>query len=114
MGITCLNHAVLFVNDIERSLAFYTDVLGLRRIDIRRRDSPVRLPPAPGSTNDHDLGLFEIELRPGCPAPDAPRSGSTTWSGDRHAGGDEAAGDPLPTSAPRLQVGPRHDKESLR
>ena len=30
MGITRLNHAVLFVRDIERSVAFYTDVLGFQ------------------------------------------------------------------------------------
>ena len=30
MGITRLNHAVLFVRDIERSVAFYSEVLGFR------------------------------------------------------------------------------------
>jgi catechol-2,3-dioxygenase len=61
MGITRLNHAVLFVRDVERSISFYTDVLGFRRIDM----TPDRLAgaaflQAPGSTNDHDLGLFQI------------------------------------------------------
>jgi catechol 2,3-dioxygenase-like lactoylglutathione lyase family enzyme len=61
MPITRLNHAVLYVRDVERSVAFYTDVLGFR---------PVAMTPdtfkgaaflqAPGSTNDHDLGLFAI------------------------------------------------------
>jgi catechol 2,3-dioxygenase-like lactoylglutathione lyase family enzyme len=61
MPITRLNHAVLYVRDVHRSVAFYTDVLGFR---------PVAMTPdsfkgaaflqAPGSTNDHDLGLFEI------------------------------------------------------
>ena len=32
MAITRLNHAVLYVRDIERSLAFYRDVLGFRPI----------------------------------------------------------------------------------
>jgi catechol 2,3-dioxygenase-like lactoylglutathione lyase family enzyme len=34
MGITRLNHAVLFVRDIERSVAFYSEVLGFKRIDM--------------------------------------------------------------------------------
>jgi catechol 2,3-dioxygenase-like lactoylglutathione lyase family enzyme len=61
MGITRLNHAVLFVNDIERSVAFYTDVLGFRRIDMTPEGfAGAAFLQAPGSTNDHDLGLFEI------------------------------------------------------
>jgi catechol-2,3-dioxygenase len=61
MGIFRLNHAVLYVRDVKRSVAFYSEVLGFR---------PVNMTPdgfggaaflqAPGSTNDHDLGLFEI------------------------------------------------------
>lgn len=61
MGITRLNHAVLFVRDLERSLAFYTDVLGFRRIDMTPDGfTGAAFLQAPGSTNDHDLGLFEI------------------------------------------------------
>ncbi|MEV1016081.1 MULTISPECIES: VOC family protein [unclassified Micromonospora] len=61
MGIHRLNHAVLYVSDLARSVAFYRDVLGF---------TPVAMTPdgfrgatflqAPDSTNDHDLGLFEI------------------------------------------------------
>jgi catechol-2,3-dioxygenase len=52
-----LNHAVLYVRDLDRSVAFYTDALGFR--------VKVSLPgaaflQAEGSTNDHDLGLFAI------------------------------------------------------
>jgi catechol-2,3-dioxygenase len=52
---------VLFVRDVERSISFYSDVLGFQRIDM----TPDRLAgaaflQAPGSTNDHDLGLFQI------------------------------------------------------
>jgi catechol 2,3-dioxygenase-like lactoylglutathione lyase family enzyme len=61
MGITRLNHAVLFVRDLERSVAFYTDVLGFRRIDMTPEGfAGAAFLQAPGSTNDHDLGLFEI------------------------------------------------------
>lgn len=61
MPITRLNHAVLFVRDVERSVAFYTDVLGFRRVDMTPDTfrGAVFLQ-APGSGNDHDLGLFEI------------------------------------------------------
>ena len=57
MPITRLNHAVLYVRDLERSVGFYADVLGFRRV--------MGLPgaaflQAPASTNDHDLGLFEV------------------------------------------------------
>jgi len=61
MGVHRLNHAVLFVRDLNRSVAFYRDVLGFR---------PIAMTPdgfkgaaflqAPDSTNDHDLGLFEV------------------------------------------------------
>ena len=58
MPITRLNHAVLYVRDVERSVAFYRDVLGFRRL-------PIGFPGAAflraaGSDNDHDLGLFEM------------------------------------------------------
>ncbi len=57
MPIHRLNHAVLYVREVERSVAFYTDILGFRHV--------IGFPgaaflQAPGSTNDHDLGLFEI------------------------------------------------------
>lgn len=57
MPIHRLNHAVLFVSDLERSTAFYCDVLGFRPL-------PQTFPgaaflQAAGSANDHDLGLFQ-------------------------------------------------------
>ena len=61
MPITRLNHAVLYVRDVERSVAFYTDVLGFRVLDVLPEGfSGAAFLQAPGSTNDHDLGLFEI------------------------------------------------------
>ena len=60
MGITRLNHAVLFVSDLERSSAFYTDVLGFRVIPMAPEGFKAAFLQAAGSTNDHDLGLFEI------------------------------------------------------
>ena len=61
MPITRLNHAVLYVRDVERSVAFYTDVLGFRVLNVLPDGfRGAAFLQAPGSTNDHDLGLFEI------------------------------------------------------
>jgi catechol-2,3-dioxygenase len=57
MPIHRLNHAVLYVRDLERSAAFYTDVLGFRRV---MGFPGAAFLQAPASTNDHDLGLFEV------------------------------------------------------
>jgi catechol-2,3-dioxygenase len=60
MPVTRLNHAVLYVRDVERSVAFYTEVLGFRRLDLSGGLRGAAFLQAPGSTNDHDLGLFEV------------------------------------------------------
>jgi catechol-2,3-dioxygenase len=57
MGIRRLNHAVLFIRDVHRSVAFYRDVLGFRVIHQVGQNAFLR---APDSDNDHDLGLFQI------------------------------------------------------
>src|SRR5881275_730338 len=59
MPVTRLNHAVLYVRDAERSATFYEDVLGFRRLGSVSMPGAVFMQ-APGSTNDHDLGLFSI------------------------------------------------------
>ena len=61
MGIHRLNHAVLYISDVKRSVAFYTEVLGFRVVNMTPDGfSGAAFLQAPGSTNDHDLGLFEI------------------------------------------------------
>jgi catechol 2,3-dioxygenase-like lactoylglutathione lyase family enzyme len=61
MPVTGLNHAVLYVRDVERSLSFYRDLLGFRPVDMTPRGfRGAAFLRAPGSTNDHDLGLFEV------------------------------------------------------
>jgi len=57
MPIFRLNHAVLYVRDVERSVAFYRDVLGFEAVMGMPGAAFIQ---APGSTNDHDLGLFQI------------------------------------------------------
>jgi catechol 2,3-dioxygenase-like lactoylglutathione lyase family enzyme len=61
MPITRLNHAVLYVRDVDRSVAFYRDVLGFRLIPMAPEGfGGAAFMQAPGSTNDHDLGLFAM------------------------------------------------------
>ncbi|MGO9197517.1 MAG: VOC family protein [Acidimicrobiales bacterium] len=60
MPITRLNHAVLYVRNVERSVAFYTQVLGFRVLEMGGGLRGAAFLQAPGSTNDHDIGLFEI------------------------------------------------------
>jgi len=55
-----LNHAVLYVRDLTRSVPFYCDVLGFRPIEGMDGLRGAAFLRAPASTNDHDLGLFEI------------------------------------------------------
>ena len=63
MPVQRLNHAVLYVRDVETSLAFYRDVLGFRvKVEIPGRAVFLQ---AEGSTNDHDLGLFAIGTQAG-------------------------------------------------
>lgn len=57
MGIRRLNHAVLYVRDVDRSVDFYTDVLGFNVIHRRPTAAFLR---AAESDNDHDLGLFQV------------------------------------------------------
>jgi catechol-2,3-dioxygenase len=65
MAIHRLNHAVLYVRDVERSVAFYRDVLGFTPIGEMAALPGAAFLRAPGSTNDHDLGLFEIGAQAG-------------------------------------------------
>ena len=54
-----LNHAVLFVADLERSERFYTEVFGMEVVarEPRARAAFLRLP---RGSNHHDLGLFGV------------------------------------------------------
>ena len=58
MPITRLNHAVLYVRDVERTREFYENVLGFRTLIWMPGQAAFFQ--APGSTNDHDLGTFQI------------------------------------------------------
>lgn len=59
MNITRLNHAVLFVSDLDRSLDFYRSVLGFDIVGREERMNAAFLR-ASRSENHHDLGLFGV------------------------------------------------------
>lgn len=58
MPVTRLNHAVLYVRDVEVTRAFYEQVLDFKTLI--HMPSQAAFLQAPGSTNDHDLGLFQV------------------------------------------------------
>lgn len=57
MGVTRLNHAVLYVRDLDESVAFYRNVFGFEPVMSMPGAAFLQ---APDSNNDHDLGLFEV------------------------------------------------------
>jgi catechol-2,3-dioxygenase len=59
MAITRLNHAVLFVRDVEASAAFYKAAFGFVELERPVGMRAVFLRSAEGG-NHHDLGLFEV------------------------------------------------------
>lgn len=56
--VTGLNHAVLFVRDLERSLTFYKTIFGFVEVD--RLQGPMAFLRAAGSSKHHDLGLIAL------------------------------------------------------
>jgi catechol-2,3-dioxygenase len=58
-----LNHAVLFVADLERSLAFYRAAFGMVVVAREPRAAAAFLR-LPRSGNHHDLGLFGVGAQP--------------------------------------------------
>ncbi len=62
MQVKELGHIVLYVRDLERSIAFYRDVLGWHQITPPGGDGPIRFPAAAftsGRTH-HELLLIEV------------------------------------------------------
>ncbi len=66
-----LNHAVLYVRDVARAVAFYQEAFGFEVV-AREGGGRMAFLRAAGGTNHHDLGLMEV----GAEAPKPPR-GST-------------------------------------
>jgi catechol-2,3-dioxygenase len=62
MSVRRLNHAVLYVSGLDREVEFYKSTLGF---EVRATyGGKAAFLGAPGSLNDHDLGLFEIGSSP--------------------------------------------------
>ncbi|GAA4823868.1 VOC family protein [Tomitella cavernea] len=57
MSIKRLNHAVLYVSELQRSLDFYVGTLGFR---VLSQFPGAAFLQAADSANDHDLGLFQL------------------------------------------------------
>jgi catechol 2,3-dioxygenase-like lactoylglutathione lyase family enzyme len=58
MPVTRMNHAVLYVRDVQRTVDFYRDLLDFRvKFEIPGQAAFLQ---APASQNDHDLGIFQI------------------------------------------------------
>ncbi len=60
MPVQRLNHAVLYVRDVSASVEFYADALEFAPIAGMADLRGAAFLRAAGSTNDHDLGLFEV------------------------------------------------------
>jgi catechol-2,3-dioxygenase len=63
-----LNHAVLFVRDLDRAVGFYTTAFGFEVIASEPKAGAAFLRAA-GSTNHHDLGLFAVGADAPAPSP---------------------------------------------
>ncbi len=63
-GLKRLQHLVLWVSDVDRSVRFYQDIVGL---EVKRQYPNAAFMKIPGSPDDHHLGLFE---QTGVPRPD--------------------------------------------
>ncbi|HEY3811020.1 MAG TPA: VOC family protein [Acidimicrobiales bacterium] len=58
MPVTRMNHAVLYVRNVQRTVDFYRDLLDFRvKFEIPGQAAFLQ---APASQNDHDLGVFQI------------------------------------------------------
>jgi catechol-2,3-dioxygenase len=58
MPVTRINHAVLYVRNVQRTVDFYRDLLDFRvKFEIPGQAAFLQ---APASQNDHDLGVFQI------------------------------------------------------
>ena len=67
ISVTGLNHAVLYVRELERSLNFYKSVFGFE--EVTRLHGKMGFLRAAGSSNHHDLGLIELGANAPSPPP---------------------------------------------
>ena len=80
MNPHCLGHVVFYVRDLERSLAFYRDLLGLRQVPSGGIAMPaaaltsgrthhelllIEVGDAPGPLTGHRIGLYHVAFKMG-------------------------------------------------
>jgi catechol-2,3-dioxygenase len=75
IGLKRLQHLVLWVSDVERSVRFYCDVLGF---EVKTRYPNAAFLRIAGSAEDHHLGLFE-QRGATAPAEGAARMYHAAW-----------------------------------
>jgi catechol-2,3-dioxygenase len=92
-AVTRLNHAVLFVRDVNRASQFYRDAFGFEEIE-RPAGMRAAFMRSPAGENHHDLGLFEVG-----PAAQRPPRGSV---GLYHLAWEVATIEDLASMAARL------------
>ena len=114
MAVKRLNHAVLYVRDAETTARFYETVLDFERL-------PMGFPGAvfiraPGSTNDHDLGLFSIgdQAKPSDAGRDTVGLYHLAWEVDTLTDLEELADRLRSRRRPGGFERPRDDQEPLR
>ena len=107
-----LNHAVLFVSDLERSVAFYQAAFDMQVVarEPRANAAFLRLP---RSGNHHDLGLFGVGAQPPRPRGSA-RALPPGVAGRHHRGARAGAAHALEPRRLHRRVQPRRDQEHLR
>ena len=71
LNVRRLNHAVLYIRDVDVSVDFYTRVLGFSVVESMPGQAAFLR--ASGSENHHDLGLFAVG--PNAPSPERGRVG---------------------------------------
>ncbi|MEX2373021.1 MAG: VOC family protein, partial [Dehalococcoidia bacterium] len=89
--IARLNHAVLYVRDLDQSVEFYRRAFGFQ--EVQRLPGTAAFLRAAGGHNHHDLGLFTV----GAQAPRPPRGATglyhLAWQVDRIEDLRDAAAD---------------------
>ncbi len=113
MPVTRLNHAVLFVRDVQRSIAFYRDALDFR---VKAELPGAAFLRAAASQNDHDLGLFEVGS---AAAPSGAGRSSVglyhlAWEVDTLGELKRIAAPPGRAGRPRGRIRPRHHEGAVR
>jgi catechol-2,3-dioxygenase len=81
IAVRRLNHAVLYVRDVEQAVAFYERVLGLEVV--ARAGGAMAFMRAPGSSNHHDLGLARVGANAPSPPPGSVGLYHLAWEVER-------------------------------